>query len=376
MKPAGRPEGSDPSGIMRIRAWVHREAGLPPQLETLTLDEPRPDEVVVRLEASGVCHTDLIAPQRCALPAVFGHEGAGVVERIGAAVRQIRPGDRVVLTFGSCGSCRNCATGAPAYCMDGHELQFGGARADGTVTLAAADGAVHGAFFQQSSFATHALATERNAVRVPDGLPLVLAAPLGCGVQTGAGAVFNTLACPPGSSLVVFGVGTVGLSAVMAARLARCEPVIAVDLRPERLELALELGATHGLVARSADLVEEIRDLTDGGARFSVETAGAEQSFRDAIDCLARLGTCGLCTVPHLGEPIEFRPLSILKGRTVTGVLEGSSVPEEFIPRLARLFLDGELPYDRLVSRYDFAELPRALADAAEGRSIKPVIAL
>ncbi len=359
---------------MKIEAWVQREPSTLPTLETLELDEPRPDELLVRLVACGVCHTDLIAPQRFRLPAVFGHEGAGVVERVGAAVDHLSPGDRVVLTFGSCGSCRNCTAGAPAYCMTGHELQFAGTRADGSPTLAADHGPVHGAFFQQSSFASHALATARNAIRVPDQMPLELAAPLGCGIQTGAGAVLNTLACPAGASLVVFGVGSVGLSAVMAARLARCDPVIAIDLRRERLELALELGATHALDARAPDLIEEIRDLTGGGAGFSIETAGAEQSFRDAIECLARLGTCGLCTVPRLGEPIAFRPLSILKGRTVTGVLEGSSVPEEFIPRLARLHLDGDLPYDRLVSFYDFGDLPKALADAEAGRAIKPVI--
>jgi len=366
--------GLTPPTTMQIRAWVHHQAEAPPQLESLTLDVPRPDEVLVRLAACGVCHTDLFAPRRAALPAVFGHEGAGIVEAVGSRVTRLKPGDRVVLTFGSCGGCRNCRDGAPAYCMNGHELQFGGTRADGSATLASPSGTVHGAFFQQSSFATHALATERNAVPIPASLPLELAAPLGCGVQTGAGAVLNTLACEPRSSLAIFGVGSVGLSAVMAAGIARCEPIIAIDIRPERLELAVELGATHVINARAGEVAEEIRDLTNGGADFSLETAGAEQSFKDAIDCLARLGTCGLCTVPRLGAPIEFSPLSILKGRTVTGVLEGSSVPEEFIPRLAGLYLDGLFPYDRLVSFYDFADLPRALADAEAGRAIKPVI--
>lgn len=362
---------------MRIEAWVQRSAGEPPRLEALTLDEPRPDEVLVRIVAAGVCHTDLFAPSRFALPAVFGHEGAGVVERVGAAVTRVRPGDRVALTFGFCGQCRNCRKGAPAYCVEGHRLQFGGARADGSGTLVDAAGApVHGAFFQQSSFATHALATERNVVRVPDALPFELAAPLGCGIQTGAGAVLNTLACPAGSSLAVFGVGAVGLSAVMAARLAGCGPIIAVDVRPTRLALARELGATHALNARDGAVVERILAATGGGADFSIETAGAEQTFRDAIECLARLGVCGLCTVPNLGEPFPFSPVSILKGRTVTGVLEGSSVPEEFIPRLAALQLAGELPYERLVTCYDFAALPQALADAEAGRAIKPVLRL
>lgn len=362
---------------MHIEAWVQHRAGEAPVLEALTLDEPRADEIVVRIAAAGICHTDLFAPLRFGLPAVFGHEGAGVVERVGGAVSRLSVGDRVALTFGSCGVCRNCRKGAPAYCVDGHRLQFGGARADGAATLVDQAGrTIRGAFFQQSSFATHALATERNAVRIPDALPFELAAPLGCGIQTGAGAVLNTLACPAGSSLAVFGAGSVGLSAVMAARLAGCDPLIAVDVLPGRLALAREFGATHALDAREGGVVARILDLTAGGADFSIETAGAEQTFRDAIDCLARLGTCGLCTVPNLGEPFPFAPLSILKGRTVTGVLEGSSVPEEFIPRLAALQLEGRLPYGRLVSLYDFADLPRALADAEAGRVIKPVLRL
>jgi len=359
---------------MEIRGWVHRAPGTPPRLETLRLDAPRPDEVLVRLVACGVCHTDLFAPHRFELPAVFGHEGAGIVEAVGRDVRSLAAGDRVVLTFGYCGACRNCRDGAPAYCSDGHRLQFGGARADGSSTLADPLGLVRGAFFQQSSFATHALATERNAVRIPDGLPLERAAPLGCGIQTGAGAVLNTLACQRGESLVVFGAGSVGLSAVMAAHLRGCSPVVAVDVLPERLALALGLGATHVLDAREGDVAARVVAITGGGARYSIETAGAEQTFRDAIDCLARLGTCGLCTVPKLGAPIEFAPLAILKGRTVTGVLEGSSVPKEFIPELARMHLDGRLPYDRLLAFYEFEDLPRALEDAEQGRVIKPVI--
>jgi aryl-alcohol dehydrogenase len=359
---------------VEIRAWVQRDADGPPRLELLSLDAPRPDELRVRLAACGICHTDLFAPRLVPLPAVLGHEGAGVVEEVGAAVTSLRPGDRVALTFGSCGHCRHCSDGAPAYCADGHALQFGGQRADGSTTLHSAAGPVHGAFFQQSSFATHAIATERNVVRLPDELPFELAAPLGCSVQTGVGAVLNTLACPAGSSLAIFGAGPVGLSAVMAARLAGCATIIAVDVLPDRLALALELGATHVVDARAVPAVDLILSITGGGAQYSIETAGADQTFRDAIDCLAKRGVCGLCTVPRLGEPLEFSPLSILKGRTVMGVLEGSSVPHEFIPRLARLQLEGRLPYDRFVTRYDFEDLPRALDDAAQGRVVKAVL--
>lgn len=351
-------------------------AGQPPALESLELDAPRADEVLVRIEACGVCHTDLIAPAVFGTPTVLGHEGAGVVLATGAQVASVRAGDRVALTFGSCGTCGSCVDGAPAYCAHAHELQFGGHRLDGSGTLMSAAGPVRGAFFQQSSFATHAIATARNVVRIPDALPFELAAPLGCGIITGAGTVLNALRCEPGSALAVFGSGSVGLSAVMAARLAGCGTIIAVDVNPQRLALARELGATHTLDAREGDVVARIHALTRGGARYSIESAGADQTFRDAIDCLAKRGICALLTVPNLGQPIEYAPLPILLGRTVTGVLEGASVPQEFIPRLAQLYLEGLLPYDRLVSRYSFGDLPRALADASAGRVIKAVITM
>ncbi len=270
-----------------------------PRLESLELVAPQPDELRVRLAASGVCHTDLFADRITPLPAVLGHEGAGVVEEVGSRVTTLRPGHRVVLTFGSCGECACCRDGAPAYCLHGHELQFGGQRADGSGTFSGPGAGIHGAFFQQSSFATHAIATERNAVRIPDELPFELAAPLGCGVQTGAGAVLNTLACREGSSLAVFGVGSVGLSAVMAARLAGCAQVIAVDVLPQRLALAGEFGASCTLDAREGDVAARIHSLTAGGVDYSIETAGTEESFREAIDCLRRRGVCGLCTVPR-----------------------------------------------------------------------------
>jgi aryl-alcohol dehydrogenase len=173
--------------------------------------------VLVKIAASGICHTDLFAPRMYPLPAVLGHEGAGVVVRVGSAVSKVRPGDRVAMTFGSCGHCRLCGQGSPAYCEHGSHLQFGGARADGSKTLRNASGPVTGSFFQQSSWATHALGTERSVVRIPDAIPFEIAAPLGCGIQTGAGAVFNNLKVGSGASVVVFGVGSVGLAAIMAA---------------------------------------------------------------------------------------------------------------------------------------------------------------
>jgi aryl-alcohol dehydrogenase len=359
---------------MLIEAWTWRAHDAAPRLETLELDAPRDDEVLVRIMAAGICHTDLIAPALTPLPAVFGHEGAGVVEAVGARVRKVRPGDRVALTFGSCGACAGCRDDAPAYCEHAHALNFGGHRLDGSGTLAGPLGAVHGAFFQQSSFASHALATERNVVPVPEHFPLELAAPLGCSVQTGAGTVLNALAAAAGTSIAVFGAGAVGLSAIMAAVIAGCRPIIAVDVRPDRLAMASELGASHTVDASAGGAVESILNIVPTGTCYSVETAGTVQSFADAIDCLARRGVCGLVTVPLLGQPFAFSPLSILKGRSVVGVLEGSSDPDRFIPRLIALHGQGRLPYERFCRRYAFTEMPLALADAAAGRAIKPII--
>lgn len=356
------------------RAWVQRRPDGPPELATLEMRGPRADEIRVRIVACGVCHTDLIAPRFARLPAVFGHEGAGIVEAVGSKVASLRPGDRVALTFGSCGQCRNCLSGAPYQCASSSELNFMGQRADGSTPLYEAEQPVRGAFFQQSSFATHVIATERNAVRVPEDFPLELAGPLGCGIQTGVGAVLNTLRVEAGASLVVFGAGSVGLSAVMGGALVSCSPLIAVDVRPERLTLARDLGATHVIDARAGRVVEQIREITPGGATYSVETTAQVQPFKDAIDCLARGGACGICAVPDYGKPFEFSPAAILSGRMLKGVLEGSSVPGVFIPQLMRLHQAGRLPYDRFVRFYDFDALPQALADAAGGAAVKPIV--
>ena len=365
------------SGMAAIQAAVCRAADQVPTLETLDLDAPRDDEVVVRIVAAGICHTDLFAPARYPLPAVLGHEGAGIVERVGRNVSKVRKGDRVALTFGSCGHCPRCHEGEPAYCEHGHELQFGGARADGSTTLRDAQGAaVHGSFFQQSSFATHSLASERNVVRLPDTLPLELAAPLGCGVQTGAGAVLNSLRARPGSSLAVFGAGSVGLSAVMAARIAGCTTIIAIDIVPERLELARSLGATDTIDSRDGDVVARIRSATRGrGVDYSLETAAQVSTWNESIECLARRGTCAFVTIPRLGAPFEWSPLQwLLRAARVIAVIEGDSVPDLFIPLLAEMHLAGQLPYDRLCKNYGFHDFAAAWDDAQHARAIKPVL--
>ncbi|MGD9596891.1 MAG: NAD(P)-dependent alcohol dehydrogenase [Steroidobacteraceae bacterium] len=360
---------------MIVSAAVTRAPDAAPAIETLELAAPREGELIVRLVATGICHTDLFAPSICPLPAVFGHEGAGIVAQVGAGVTKVRPGDRVVMTFGSCGRCRHCAGDAPAYCEQGHALQFAGTRADGSTTLARDGEPVHGSFFQQSSFATHALGTERSVVPLPAGMPLELAAPFGCGVQTGVGTVLWSLRAPAGASIAVFGAGTVGLSAIMAARYARLSTIVAVDIDPARLDLALESGATHVLDARDGDVAARIHALVRGGAMYSIETSAALPALNDAIACLARRGECALVTVPALGAPVPFSLLPLLTGgRRLIAVLEGDSVPDRAIPQLAAMHRAGQLPVGRLVAAYEFTDIGRALADAAAGRAIKPIL--
>jgi aryl-alcohol dehydrogenase len=334
--------------------------------------------VLVRLVGVGACHTDLNHRDhgRGPLPAVLGHEGAGVVERVGARVTRVRPGDHVVPTFLTCGVCRNCRRGMPAYGPSAPALNFGGARPDGSTALRADRAAVHGHYFGQSSFATHALASKRNTVPVPADAPLELLGPLGCGVQTGAGAVLHALRPPPGSRLAVVGVGSVGLSAVMAAATTGCATIIAVDIKPARLELARELGATHVLDGREVDAVDAIRSITGGGADYALETAGAASPalVRQAVECLTTPGVCGLVGAPPTDIELTLGHRHLFWGRTVRGIVEGDSVPHVFIPALVALHARGRFPFDRLVRFYPLHEINRAAADAEGGVTVKPVL--
>ena len=254
---------------MNVTAAVVRDQEQPFEIEELELEKPRAGEVLVRVVATGMCHTDLIVRDQwypVPLPVVLGHEGAGIVERVGEGVTKLEPGDHVVLTFASCGRCANCLRGKPTYCLQFFGLNFGGARLDGSNALGKEGEPVHDRFFGQSSFATYAIATERNAIKVRDDTPLELLGPLGCGIQTGAGGVMNSLAPEAGTSMAIFGAGAVGMSAVMAARIVGCATVVAIDIIPERLELARELGATHTIDANEGvDAFKERRDPTYRG---------------------------------------------------------------------------------------------------------------
>lgn len=367
-------------------AAISPGGGAPFEIGEVTLDDLRPDEVLVRLVATGICHTDLSAASGAIpfpLPGVLGHEGVGRVLEVGERVTRTAPGDAVVLTFTSCGRCRRCRGGHPALC-DGHLRAnlLGGSRLDGSATLHQPHRALSGHFFGQSSFAHEAVADERSVVVVaPAGGPgiedaaLAELAPLGCGAQTGAGAVLNVLRPATDDVLVVAGAGAVGLSAVMAAAATSSGTIVVVDVVPERLELALELGATHVVDARREDVPARLAALNAGsGPDAVVETTGVVAVLEAAMDALAVGGTCAVVGAPPVGSRASFDVQAQLPGRAVVGVTLGDSEPERFIPQLLALHRAGRFPVERLQRHYPFADIDRAAADAASGATIKPVL--
>ncbi|UIX31985.1 NAD(P)-dependent alcohol dehydrogenase [Streptomyces sp. GQFP] len=361
---------------MRIQAALTESPAGSFAIRDVDLQAPRADEILVRITAAGLCHTDLSAraawPEQLT-PMVFGHEGTGVVETVGDEVTGLTPGDTVSLSFHSCGVCEPCTTGHPAYCTAFQLLNSSGGRADGTTPLSREGAPVFGGFFGQSSFATYAIAHERNAVRIPADLPAAVAAPLGCGVQTGAGAVLNVLRPAEGSSLVVVGAGGVGLSALMAAVAADCTPVIAVDPVASRRALAEELGAKATLdPTATEDIAAAIRDLTGGGAHHVVDTTGRPEMINQAVAALRPRGSLALVGM-GTQVPLDIMPL-LLKGISVHGVIEGDSDPAEFIPRLIELHRQGRLPVERLVTEFPFADIEAAATAMREGRAVKPVL--
>jgi aryl-alcohol dehydrogenase len=362
---------------MKIKAAVVHEKAGNFIIDQLDISDPKDDEILVRIVASGICHTDLAARDQhlpIPLPSVFGHEGAGVVEKVGKRVTKVKQGDHVALSWMSCGKCSSCKAGRDSYCVNFLPLNFSGARRDGTTTLQKGDQVIHGSFFGQSSFATFALASERNVVKVKKDVPLEILGPLGCGVMTGAGAVMNSLQAKRGTSIAVFGVGPVGMSAVMAAHVCECAPIIAVDILDARLKKAKEFGATHTVNASKEDPVKAIQDITGGGPNFTLECVGNPKVFRQAVDVLPILGVCGLVGVVAPGTEVVLDMDKIMNGRTVKGIIEGDAVPNQFIPKLIELYKQGRFPFDRLITFYPFDDIEKAVQDMEKGRVIKPVL--
>ena len=363
---------------MRITAAVFRNDSVRPSIEGLELTGPCAGEVLVRIVATGVCHTDLKSAgpgTRIPRPVVLGHEGAGIVEAVGPGRSELKPGDHVVMTFGSCGRCPSCRDGEPAYCYDNlRGGNFACKRPEGQHYLSSNGAPVHGDFFHQSSFASYAIGSERNVIKVREDAPLEMLGPLGCGVQTGAGAIFNDFKLRPGQSLAVFGAGALGLSAVMAARIAGAGCVVAIDRHARRLELAHELGADKTILAGAGSVAKEVIRHLPGGVDFSLDTTGVLALMRQAVDVLAPRGTCGFVTGPWDGTELSISVLNLLVGRKLRGIIEGNSNPRTFIPMLVDFYMSGRFPFDKLVRFYPFEGIAQAFHDMEQGVTVKPIL--
>jgi len=365
--------------VVTAQAAVLRKTGGPLQLENIEVGPPGADEVLVRMVGVGVCHTDIVCRDGFAVqpPIVLGHEGAGIVESVGNAVTSLKVGDRVVLSFNSCGKCPSCADDHPATCAQFLPFNFAGVRlADGSTPLAKDGEPIKGMFFGQSSFATYAIAREVNTVKVPDAVPLELLGPLGCGVQTGAGAVINSLAPLKTDSLIVFGGGAVGLSAVIGAVAIGVKTIFVVEPNPARRQLAMELGAHHVLDPRDgSNIVEVIQQASGGGVKFAIDTTGIPAVIGQAVACVVSGGTVGMVGVPAPEGQFPFTPLELLiKGVCLRPISEGDSNPKVFIPQMIEMYKQGIFPFDKLVTKFEFSKINEAMHAAESGAVIKPVI--
>ncbi len=354
--------------------------GDPFTIAAVDLDELRADEVLVRMVGSGICHTDLAARDQqipVALPAILGHEGSGIVERVGSDVQGLQSGDRVVMSFNSCGHCPSCTDDAPTYCYDFFAQNWLGSRPDGSPTVRRGGEPVNASFFGQSSFATHAITHQRNTVRVPDDLahlPLERLGPIGCGLMTGAGAVLRSMLVREGLPIAIFGAGTVGLAAVMAAKIAGATPIIAVDVNPTRLDLALELGATHAFDARD-DGIAKIRALCTTGLGYAFDTTGRASVIEDAFGLLAPRGKLGIVGASDPQDMLSFNEAQFMGGgRTVMGILGGDSDIGEFIVTLLRYHAAGNFPFERLITYFPLDQINQAIAASESGSVVKPVL--
>lgn len=349
------------------------------ELGDITIAEPKPGEVLVDIKAVGICHSDLVMVSGAfgnTFPAVFGHEGAGVVAAIGEGVTKVAPGDKVLLTFNSCGQCRYCQAGDPAYCEQFTALNMACARADGSSRLHRHGQPLADNFFGQSSFATKAIATERNLVKLDPAADLAALAPLGCGIQTGAGAVIRSLEAKAGQSLVVIGGGSVGLSAVLGGKIAGCSPIILIEPQESRRAIGKEIGVDHAIDPAAGDLVEAVRAIVPGGADLIVETSGNDGAMNAGLGMIANKGRFGLVGLPGAFDAVLPLPVVqwLTQGGTVRGIVEGDSDPDRFLPELIEHHRAGRLPFDKFVTTYPFDQINRAIEDAHSGKAIKVVL--
>nr|SFZ88731.1 Alcohol dehydrogenase [Loigolactobacillus rennini] len=363
---------------MSIKAAVVAQKGAAFEIkDDVELAPMQADDLQVHMVASGVCHSDEALRKGDATidyPIILGHEGAGIVEKVGSHVQNFKPGDHVILSFYACGNCPNCLQGKPTQCLHYAANNLSGVRPDGTAHFTE-NGQKVADMFDQSAFTTTTVVRERNAVKVPKDLDLRKLGPLGCGYVTGSGTVLNTLKPRPGDTIAVFGTGAVGLAAMMAGRIAGCTRVIAVDIVPDRLKLAQELGATDIINSKNQDPVAAIQALTNGqGVDYAVDTTGVTAVMENSIKALAQGGVSACIAVtPHHIDVDTWNDLCV-GDKAVIGVNMGDSIPQIDIPRLIEFYRQGQFDFDKTEKFYDFAQINQANADSLSGKTIKPVL--
>jgi len=362
-------------------AAVLRAAGEPLELTEITVDSPKQGEVAVEIVAAGLCHSDLTMiagaiPQP--LPAVPGHEAAGIVTEVGLGVTSVEPGDHVVLSYRpSCGICAQCVRGRPVLCEVAARLRRTGLLADGTSRLHVGEERLFH-FSGVSAFAEHTVVPESGVVPVDPSLPLDLLSVVGCAVMTGYGAVVNAARVRPGQSVLVIGCGGVGINAVQACRISGANPIIAVDRSPAARGLALELGATHAVDPDAESLAAVVAEVTAEGVDIAVEAVGIGSLIEASIDLVCPGGAVIVVGVPPAASSTSFSPAQLLsEEKRVIGTLYGSSVPRFDVPRILDHWHNGELAIDRIVTtRYTLAEINEGLAALAAGLEGRAIVEL
>ncbi|GAA6042232.1 hypothetical protein JCM8097_005108 [Rhodosporidiobolus ruineniae] len=368
----------------QTQAYVVAEKEAPFVWQDVTLAVPEPNEVLVKIVACGYCHTDFAAATGqfpSPYPMVAGHEGSGRVVSVGSAVTRVKAGDPVLLSFNFCTTCGPCQTSHPAACEQFGPVNFGRVRNTEVGNKAGVAGKngeeIYGSFFGQSAFAKHAVVSENSVVKVPEGSDLKTLAPLGCGFQTGAGAVLNLLKPTPEDSIAIFGLGAVGFAALFAAKYSGCKTIVAVDVVPAKLELAKQFGATHTFNAREPGIVEAIKALTphNGGVKYAVECSGVVASLKTAWEATAHRGHVVSAGTPGPGTAPPFGIFeNLLACRTYTGLTEGDSNPPEFIPFLIKLYNEGHFPVDKISRAFPYDQLEEAVHAMHSGATVKPIL--
>lgn len=364
---------------MKVKAALVKEKGAPYEITDLELAEVQANDVLVKIVASGLCRSDY--GERTGnvvnFPNVLGHEGAGIVEKVGDAVTVVKPGDHVILSYAYCGECKQCSEGHPSSCVRWLNVNNSGTNTRGEYVLRTEDGEDVNNFFNQSAFSTYSLTDESNIVKVDKDIDLRLVGPLGCGLGTGSGAVLSVLKPPAGSSIAVFGTGAVGFAAIMAAKISGCYPIIAIDINDERLATAKEIGATHTFNSKEESAKEYIMELTEGaGVNYSIDTTGFGPIMTQALQSVMNSGTfIPLAVTKKNFEVNTFFDL-VFGNKKITGVLIGDTIPKFHLPNLIDFYKRGQFPFDRFVKYYDFEDINQAEADSLSGDVIKAVVVM